>query len=73
MPELLTPSPPRRFTAALSDKQPRSERARKFWPTDPALSMQRKTVVVRDKMQRGYRYALSVPSGRNFIRNSSLS
>ena len=28
--------------------------------------MQRKTVVVRDKMQRGYRYALSAPSGRNF-------
>ena len=28
--------------------------------------MQRKTVVVRDKMQRGYRYALTAPRGRNF-------
>ncbi len=28
--------------------------------------MQRKTVVVRDKMQRGYRYALSAPRGRKF-------
>ena len=28
--------------------------------------MQRKTVVVRDKMQRGYRYQLTAPVGRNF-------
>jgi hypothetical protein len=28
--------------------------------------MQTKTVVVRDKMQRGYRYALIAPRGRNF-------
>ena len=28
--------------------------------------MRRKTVVVRDKMQRGYRYAIIAPRGRNF-------
>src|SRR5687768_15962334 len=28
--------------------------------------MQTKTAVVRDKMQRGYRYALIAPRGRNF-------
>jgi len=28
--------------------------------------MRRKTIVVNDKMQRGYRYVLSQPSGRNF-------
>jgi hypothetical protein len=28
--------------------------------------MNSKTIVVRDRMQRGYRYALSAPAGRNF-------
>ena len=30
--------------------------------------MKKKIVVVRDKLQRGYRYALSEPMGRNFDR-----
>ena len=28
--------------------------------------MRRKTIVVKDKMQRGYRYTLTAPTGRNF-------
>ena len=32
----------------------------------PASSKTRKTVVVRDKMQRGYRYELVAPAGRGF-------
>ena len=28
--------------------------------------MRRKTVTVNDRMQRGYRYLLSAPAGRNF-------
>src|SRR5690348_2897591 len=29
-------------------------------------AMARRTVTVRDKMQRGYRYVLTAPTGRNF-------
>ena len=29
-------------------------------------AVRKRTIVVNDNMQRGYRYALTVPSGRNF-------
>ena len=37
------------------------------------MNRRRKIVIVSDKMQRGYRYALTAPMGRNFDLNFAQS